>query len=155
MSINVYLNLEKLEAHKDFEKIERQEKTGHKWYERHLLGMYVFSEKGRYHIAFHQVEENTPQSIKDLIEEVSLFDNLPLFPKRILGRYVTKNAVAILRNDDQGRNQLQIVGKDMESVRELYYLIRRGKILPEESWEEEQIKPSPAKTFFKRIFKKA
>ena len=148
MSINIYLNTEKLENHKDFEKIEKMEK-GHKWYSYRFLGDHVFRDEGRYYIISHEIEEDFSELIEDMVEEVSFYEQIPLYPERIMGVYVHKSATATVDIGFSGRKEkyaVKIRGKKMEDVRELYRLIRNGKILPKESWEQEQMeKPSEPK----------
>lgn len=136
MSINIYLNTKKLENHKDFETTSRTDK-GNKWDNYQFLGSSVFGERGKYYIISHEIEEDLSASIEEMVEEISFHGSISLHPKRITGAYTHKSATATV--DVRKENYIvEIRGKRMEDVRELYHLIRAGKIQPKESWEEEQ-----------------
>lgn len=142
MSINIYLNTEKLEEHKDFEKTERMDK-GRKWIEHHFLGDYIFKEEGKYYIISHEIEKDLSELIEDMVDEISFYKQISLHPKRIMGVYTHESATATVDIGFSSREEkyaVKIRGKKMKDVRELYHLIRAGKILPEESWEKEQVK---------------
>ena len=149
MSINIYLDFNKLKNHKETEK--HPGKQGPPVLR--IGGSIVSYEKGKHYIVSHEIEEDIPALITEMIKEVSLYEIIPPQPKKTAGRYVNKDASAIVDICDRGYS-IQIRGKRMEDVRELYRLIRSGKIRPKESWEEEQIRKGDLPTLFRKMFKR-
>lgn len=140
MSFNIYLDSKKVEKLEGFEEIERHDR-GRKWFNYLLPGISISREKGRYYVVLHEVGDSIPELVKDIVEEISFYDSIPACPTRMRGVYVYQDATATVdKRDSQDYYEVRIRGKKMESVCELYRLIRAGKIKPKESWEEKQAK---------------
>lgn len=142
MSINVYLS-DDVEKVTGFEAVERRSKDGQKWNEYKLPGISIFREKGRWYFYLHELTDPISDVVKDIVEEISFYERIPRRPDRISGIYKYKDAEAELdRSGEAVSYGLRIRGKSMENILALYRKIRAGKIVPEESWEEEQVIPA-------------
>lgn len=136
MSINVYLKDEVRQV-EGFEERERIDKS-QKWNEHRISGMYLFHDKGRWYIILHNLTDQIPESVKELVEEISCFEAFSNQPKRALGIYKLEDVEAELDDWDRGKYQLKMRGKSMENMLQLYRLIRAGKTLPAESYDGKQ-----------------
>jgi hypothetical protein len=91
-----------------------------------------------YYYEMDDLEETIPPIFNNFVAEVSLFD-FGRYAHREHGRYVHEEAHAIVDETRSSGLSIKVRGPTLDSVRSLYYLIRSGKILPEESWEDEQM----------------
>jgi len=141
-SIYVYLSKE-VEKKEGYEEKQRG-KDSEQYKDYSIAGMHIFRDKGKPYIMLGEVENSIPEVVSDIVVGVSLHDWIPLTPKRIKGVYKLKSATAIV--DLSGdRTEVRITAEKIEDLRELYYKIRTGQILPSENWEAEQITESPVK----------
>lgn len=140
MSVNAYLKkcVESLEG---FEKVERKEKTGEKWYTYSLPGIKLFYDKGRYYCILHELNEQVPDLVKSFVEEISFFEIFPRIPKRTVGIYRSKDAEAEVDEYLSESYEIRIIGKNMQSMCDLYRAIRSGRIMPapKDRWDNEQL----------------
>lgn len=142
MSINVYLK-DGVEQIEGFQTKERKSKDGQCWNEYHLPGLQVFRDKGRWYFFLHEFSDPIPDVAKDLVDEISFYERIPRHPDRISGIYKYEDAEAELdRSGEAASYGLRIRGKSMKNMLELYRKIRAGKIIPAESWDEEQELPA-------------
>lgn len=145
MSGKIYLKDEIMER-EDFEAKE-QEKGTEKWNQYFLGGVRISRDSGRFYLTLNKLEDRIPEIVKDVTNEISFYNQIPMNPERIRGRYELESASATVDQVPDGRlgndseYAVQITSETMEDARELYYAIRVGEILPTESWEEEQVEP--------------
>ncbi len=87
-----------------------------------------------------------PGPLRDHVELISWWSQIPSIPHRIIGVYRTDDAEAQLDfyKNDRNRRRLVINGRDIASMYRLYSEIRSGKALPTESWEDELPLSQPA-----------
>ncbi|MDP2967065.1 MAG: hypothetical protein Q8N87_01490 [bacterium] len=136
-SIYLYLKNEEVPKLVGYQIIDRHNKDGGNYKTYSIPGVDLSFDKGRFNTILHGIQESIPLLIKDIVEEISLYDWIPLDPERVIGRYKYKTAIALL--DRQKDNyELRILGKLLEDVKELYFQIRSGNIQPFESWEKKQ-----------------
>ena len=135
MSINVNLKPE-IEDREDFTATKRSDK-GQIWYDYFLPGIKIYREKGRFHMILHNLTESVPEILENLVEEISCYEQFPSTPRRTVGVYQYESAKAVL-DKYSDRLEVRITGKTIEDVRDIYYRIRAGKIVPTERWDEEQ-----------------
>ena len=139
MRTEVFLKKEEVTEHKEFVKKER-EKDGEKWNMYFLGGTQIFAERGKFYMSLPHVEDRVPDWIETMVDEISFYDLINANPKRVRGKYELGQAVGTLdrtssRNDSYS---LSIWSPSLKDMRKLYYEIRKGLILPTESWEKEQ-----------------
>lgn len=142
MSINVYLKKDEVKKHPDFETIPRQG-GDQSWEEYELLGFDLSYDKGRWYFTLHEPTDPIPETIKNIIEEISLRETLPVSPARERGLYRYKTAEAEIEtglSDKREKYNIRIIGKNMEDILTLFRKIKAGSIRPrpEESWEGKQ-----------------
>ena len=146
MSIKVYLTGNAVESIEGFTTKSRQSNDSDKeWNEYELPGIKLCHEKGRWHLRLHELTDPIPELVVDIVDEISFYESIPTYPERVAGIYRHESAVAeiipeAIRSDSYIR--MRIVSKNMDDLRELYLKIRVGSILPEESYEEQQISPT-------------
>jgi len=78
-------------------------------------------------------------TIQEHIAHFSIREVFDPVAKRTTGEYQFKESLAILDLRD-GKYVLRVLADNVRDLEELYLLIRAGRILPTESWEEPQIK---------------
>lgn len=134
-SLYIYLSRE-VKKRKDYE--EKQGKQNDKQCLNYYVdGMRIFYEKGMFYIRLNDIEDPIPDVISDIVVGFSSRDLISLEPKREIGFYKLKTAIATV--DIQGNYiDVRINAKKIEHLKELYYKIREGTILPSKSWKGEQ-----------------
>ena len=141
MAIEVYWN-EKVRMREDFKVSHKISKDGQEWDEHQLNHINVFFSEGRMHSIIHYLDQPLPAWMEGLYSELSFCEWFPIEPKREKGVYKLRSARADLDTGRSGKDQhhsVRIVGQKLEDMAELYNLIRSGRILPSESWEDEQM----------------
>lgn len=141
MSINVYFK-DGVEQLNEFRVVERTAKDGQRWNVYCLSGIDVFRDRGRWYSYFRDLTEPIPSIVSDFVDEITFSGRIPRSPGRAIGIYKYKDAEAELdRGDEKNTDSLWIRGrgKSMDNMLALYRMIRAGKIVPAESWEEAQV----------------
>ena len=114
------------------------------------LGKQSFNVSPNGDITLHggDILSDAPAGVEKFITEVSYYDNFGygLLPRRQIGKYLFRSASAELQVIDGGRGQsshyhVKVRGKRVADVRQLYELIRHGKIWPALDYEVEQVPP--------------
>lgn len=136
-SIRVYLT-EGVRSKEYFEEQPQYDRRdGSKWIKYRLSGGISLLQEGDRLYFSLDMGDPIPPFTEDVVEEVSLYDYFSTFPTRARGVYKYKDATAQL--DLPGTNYiLQIRGRCLTNVVDLYHQIRAGIILPTESWEAKQ-----------------
>ena len=139
--IHVYLN-DEIQKVQGFKTQTIKNRDGREWEEYSLPGINLYREKGRFYINL-DLGDRIPSPLADLVGDISLQDTFPKSPKRTSGIYNYKDAKAVLEDlgPNNTTNRVQIRGKIIDSVTELYGKIRAGTILPPKAGKK--IKPIP------------
>ena len=150
-SIFIYLQ-EEIKNRSDF-----KEAKGYKDCVEYYVGeIRIFRDGGGFYILRREVEDNIPEILRGVVRRVSLREwQSYSISRRICGKYSCKTASAVVDtqiSNNEGGWDLRIIGNNFEDVKELYYKIRSGRILPSENWEAEQITEPPVKKKIKGFF---
>lgn len=89
---------------------------------------------------------DVPAALKPFVVDISFYDNFGYgyHPHRQLGEYRLATATAHLQetgHQREGHYHVQLRARNMDDLRELYGLIREGKIWPAKDYETEQVPP--------------
>lgn len=123
---------------------KEQRIKGEKWDKYFFKGIQLFQDDGRFYLLFHKLEDGISETVKDVVSEISFYEWFLIEPERTRGKYELESASAtvdLVSVEKKDKYVVRIVSKTMEDAKELYHAIRAGKILPVESWEEEQVEP--------------
>lgn len=121
-------------------------------------GIRIFDkEEGRvFYYPFDLLEDNgVPEVFNDAVEKVSIRSVAGKFSYRRSGRYSYLSAEGFVDNETN-RTTIMVTGPDFNDAKELFFMIRSGKILPTEDWDGEQISsnlPSQKDNAFARTTK--
>lgn len=141
MSVNVYIKEDEIIKMSGFKTIEKGGKNGQSWEEYDLSGIKLYFEKGRWYTTLN-IRDNTPDLIKDIVEEVSFLEYIPIKPWRESGVY--KLGTAIAEIELSGKmcgdtvKKVFIKAENLGDIQEIFHKIKTGSIRPEESFEGEQ-----------------
>jgi len=83
-------------------------------------------------------EDFIPKELQDLIISIHSYQTFSIeqFKRRRLGRYRERNAIATVGIESNNLYIfVEIVGDNLEDVKNIYYKIRAGTIYPTEDWE--------------------
>lgn len=139
MSLNVYFTQE-IQKLDDFRVGSHKDGST----KRSIDGLSLHDEYGRLYAIMNQNSVLLlPGHIKDCIEEVSFYETIPQMGKRVAGIYRHKSAEGELEPDPYSRQavyKVQIKGRNMDDIRELFRMIKVGSIRPEpeDSYENTQ-----------------
>jgi hypothetical protein len=147
VSVRLYL-VKEIENKDGYKKEESETSPG--WIYCFFANKQIYSGQSgakEFHLDINDVDESIPKQFQGLISGVSLQKEIPrVVFDRLCGRYQKGTAIATIDSkshiDEEKRKNflyLRIVGDNLEDVRELYYQIRAGQILPFENWEAPQI----------------
>lgn len=114
--------------------------NGGEYYERLFGDIKVSKDDGRVYkgmssLIIHQI----PSVLLDLIEEVTIYAQIPKKWKRLNGIYTNKSATATLRDLHDNTYELELKADNVKDAKTLYGSILAGKIYPAVSWEKMQI----------------
>lgn len=121
--------------------------TIHGWSKGKIAGMHFGSE------LVSLTQEHMDLSVYDYF---TYWESFSFTPKRVRGEYHFKNVVAILDSEHTSKNmcyELKIQFTCLKDCKELYDLIRAGRIWPDICYEEEQV-PAPCR-HLKELFREA
>ena len=113
-------------------------------------GLHISSDRGRLYAMLGDENSEVPDKLKDCVTGFSLYEFIPRVAQRETGIYRHGSAEAEVEDawDDGKRSmyKVQITGKKMEDVRNLFRMIKTGAIRPEpeDSYEGEQLGMSRA-----------
>lgn len=139
MSIRVYLRGDEVQKLPGFTTKPRRD-HGQEWNEYELPGLKLSHDNGRWHIPLSEPTEPVPAAVADIVEEISFYGQIPLFPRRERGIYRHESAEAEVESTGykDGRIGVRIQAKNMEDLLHLYRKIKDGSIRPEQSFEGQQ-----------------
>lgn len=141
MSVNVYLN-NKVRELAGFKSQRYKDDSGDKMT---FNGMHVFGENGRLYLMWNIEDAIIPDEFKDLVEEISCYETIPVMSGRESGIYRHESAECELTPEDYGSSKrerpvykLKLRAKKLEDIKVLMHKVKTGTICPEESYEERQ-----------------
>lgn len=141
MSINVYLRGDEVKKIQGFELRDRRSKDGQVWKEYSVPGLGLSWDKGRWFFYLHELTDPIPEVVKGLVEEITVQEVFPTHPSRVAGVYRLGDVEAVLDKPiSDNCYSLKMRGKSMENMLKLCRTIRAGTVLPDESWEREQLR---------------
>ena len=95
---------------------------------------------GRWYCCLTLTEKEVPEVLADVVDEISLIEEIPTKPHRERGIYRHRTAQAEVSDRPTGaaRFRVHITGKTLADIRELSHKIKAGLIRPDESYEGTQ-----------------
>ncbi|MCR4274999.1 MAG: hypothetical protein NUW02_03050 [Candidatus Campbellbacteria bacterium] len=139
MSVNVFLKGEEVKNLEGFTTSTCRNGDGGTYDVYRLPGINLSNDKGRWFIWLSEPTDPIPALLVELVEEVSLHEAISSHPRRESGIYRHQSAEALVEQGDTKRSTMvNILGKNMKDVNELFRMIRTGSIRPEESFEGQQ-----------------
>ena len=106
----------------------------------------ISPDDGRFYYKMNSIIDTLPPALEEHVEEVTLIDVFPPFPRRISGPYTHASAKAALDLRVGGNSVpvdylIHASGTNLKDVIRLYDDIRAGRIVPEpgRDWEQEQV----------------
>jgi len=120
-----------------------------------LDGFRIFDKKDRFYYPMDLLEDDgVPEIFTDLIEKVSVRSVAATHGFRRSGKYSYLSAEGFVDNETN-RTTIMVTGPNFSDAKELFFMIRRGKIFPTEDWDGEQVSsnlpPQKDKVFVRTI----